>query len=235
VESLSCLFPACARWDKEMQKTDVKTALVIVNGVLPATRILDELRARSHTTICADGGANRAFAAGIIPDYIVGDLDSMTDETRRAFSSAQIVHRPSQYETDLEKTLNFAVELGVTRALLVGVTGFRLDHQLVNLNIAEKFCDRLEIETHDDHGVGQFIHEKEIIFEAPIGEQISLISFRRAEGIDTDGLKYPLHDEALEWAVRDGLSNEVVASPVRISVKRGTLFCYRVRSVTSVQ
>jgi len=205
-----------------------RVALVIVNGVLPATRILDELRARCELIICADGGANRAHAAGLTPDYIVGDLDSMTDETRQAFPSAPIVHRPSQYETDLEKTLHFAVELGVTRALLVGVTGFRLDHQLVNLNIAEKFCDRIEIETHDDYGAGHFIREKEFIFEASIGQQISLIAFRCAEGIITGGLKYPLQDEAIEWAVRDGLSNEVVASPVRISVKRGTLFCYRV-------
>jgi thiamine pyrophosphokinase len=206
-----------------------RAALVIVNGILPGEKILDELCARSQVIICADGGSNRARAAGITPDYIVGDLDSLTDETRAAFSSVTIVHRPSQYETDLEKTLGFAVELGVTRVLLVGVTGFRLDHQLVNLNIAEKFCDRLEIEIHDDYGVGRFIREKEFIFEASIGEQISLIAFCRAEGITTDGLKYPLDKEALEWAVRDGLSNEVVSRPVRINVKRGTLFCYRVR------
>jgi len=205
-------------------------ALVIVNSILPAAQILDELRSRSQLIICADGGANRARDTGLTPDYIVGDLDSMTGETRRAFPSAQIVHRPSQYETDLEKTLHLAIELGVTRALLVGVTGFRLDHQLVNLNIAEKFCDRLEIETHDDFGVGHFIREREFIFDAPIGEQISLIAFRRAEGIVTTGLKYPLLDETLEWTVRDGLSNEVIASPVRISVRRWALFCYRVRA-----
>ncbi len=212
-----------------MGKNEIKTALIIVNGVLPAKQILDDLRSRCQLIICADGGANRACEAGLAPDFIVGDLDSMTDETRQKFSSAQIVHRPSQYETDFEKTLHFAIELGVAQVLLVGITGFRLDHQLVNLNIAEKFCDRFEIETHDDYGVGQFIRETEIIFDAPIGEQISLIAFRRAEGIATAGLKYPLLDETLEWAVRDGLSNEVVSTPVRIGVARGTLFCYRIR------
>jgi len=209
-----------------------ETALVIVNSILPAAKILDELRARSQVVICADGGANRAHAAGITPDYIVGDLDSLRDETRRLHASAQIIHRPSQYETDLEKTLQVAVDLGVSRVLLIGVAGLRLDHQLVNLNIAEKFSDRLDIETHDDFGVGQFIRQREIIIEAPIGQQLSLIAFRRAEGIRTHGLKYPLHDESLEWAVRDGLSNEVISSPVRIGVRRGTIFCYRVRETT---
>jgi thiamine pyrophosphokinase len=218
------------RKESVMKKTEEKTALVIVNGALPAVRILDELRARSQVIICADGGANRALEAGLAPDYIVGDLDSVTDENRRALPSAQIVHRPSQYETDLEKTLQFAVEAGFNRALLIGATGFRLDHQLVNLNIAEKFCNRLDIETHDGHGVGRFIREQEVVFDSPLGTQVSLIAFRRVEGIVTSGLKYPLQEEALEWAVRDGLSNEVVASPVRIRVGRGTLFCYRVRS-----
>ncbi len=207
----------------------LKIALIIANSELPAAKILDELRARSEIVICADGGANRALAAGLAPDYIVGDLDSLSAETRQAFASAQIIHQPSQYATDLEKSLQFAVELGVTRALLVGLTGLRLDHQLVNLHMAEKFCDRLGIETHDDFGVGRFIRNEEVTFDAPLGQQISLIAFRRAEGIYTIGLKYPLNEEALEWAVRDGLSNEVVSSPVRINVKSGTLFCYRVR------
>lgn len=206
-----------------------KTALVIVNGVLPAARILDELRAASGVIICADGGANLALAAGITPDYVVGDLDSLSAEMHAALSPAQIIRRPSQYATDLEKALQFAVESGIARALLVGISGLRLDHQLVNLNISEKFCDRLSIETHDEFGVGQFIAQDQISFEAPIAQQISLIAFRRAEGIRTVGLKYPLQGEALEWAVGDGLSNEVVANPVRISVERGTLFCYRVR------
>lgn len=212
-----------------METANLKTALVIANGVLPAAKILDELRARSQLVIGADGGANLARAVGITPDYVIGDLDSMSAETRAALSPAQIIHRPSQDATDLEKALQFAVELGVTHALLLGTSGLRLDHQLVNLNIAEKFCDRLGIETHDDFGVGQFIAQNQISFEAPIGQQISLIAFRRADGIRTSGLKYPLAGEALEWAVRDGLSNEVVSSPVRISVERGTLFCYRVR------
>ena len=212
-----------------METVTSRTALIIANSVLPAAHILAELRARSQLIICADGGANRAREAGLTPDYIVGDLDSISAESHAAFASAQIVHRPSQDATDLEKSLQFAVELGVERALLVGVSGLRFDHQLVNLNIAEKFCDRLLIETHDDYGAGWFVRETSLTFDAELGQQISLVAFRRAEGIRTSGLKYPLSDEALEWAVRDGLSNEVVASPVDIRVAQGTVFCYRVR------
>jgi thiamine pyrophosphokinase len=210
-----------------------QTALIIANSILPTDAILNECRARAGVILCADGGANRARERGLIPDFIVGDLDSILPETRAAFPNAQYIHRPSQYATDLEKTLQFAVEQGIRRALLVGITGLRLDHQICNLNVAEKFCTRLEIELHDDFGVGTFlaaqVAEATMRFEAFIGQQVSLFAFRRAEGIITEGLKYPLKDEALEWAVRDGLSNEAVHSPVMIRVKRGGLFVYRVR------
>lgn len=210
-----------------------RTALIIANSILPAASILDECRARAETILCADGGANRARERGIAPNCIVGDLDSLLPETRAAFPTAQYVNRPSQYATDLEKTLQFAVEQNFERALLVGISGLRFDHQICNLNIAEKFCAQIEIEMHDDFGVGTFLSaqqaEASTRFEAFVGQQVSLFAFQRAEGIFTEGLKYPLQDEALEWAVRDGLSNEVIQSPVTIRVRQGVLLVYLVR------
>jgi thiamine pyrophosphokinase len=211
-----------------------RTALIIANSILPADSILNECRARAEAILCADGGANRARERGLVPDFIVGDLDSILPETRAAFPNARYVHRPSQYATDLEKTLQFAVEQGFAQALLVGISGLRFDHQICNLNIAEKFCAQIEIELHDDFGIGAFLSaqpaEASMRFEALIGQQVSLFAFRRAEGIFTEGLKYPLQGEALEWAVRDGLSNEVVQSPVTIRVRRGVLLVYWVRA-----
>ena len=42
-------------------------------------------------------------------------------------------------------------------------------------------------------------------------------------GITTRGLKFALNGEALALGVRDGISNEVVGSPVEIRVDRGDL------------
>ncbi len=209
------------------------TALIIANSILPAAAILEECCNRADLIFCADGGANRARERGIVPDFIIGDLDSILPETRAAFQSSQYIHRPSQYATDLEKTLQFAIAQGIQRVLLAGITGLRFDHQICNLNIAEKFCGRLEIEVHDDFGIGTFLNAQQqealLSFEAFVGQQISLFAFRRAEGIVTTGLKYPLQNESLEWAVRDGLSNEATAGEVEIRLKKGVLFVYSCR------
>jgi thiamine pyrophosphokinase len=218
---------------ERMPGTSERTALVIANGLLPASEILAGCAQRAQMIICADGGANRAHEAGLLPHYIVGDLDSVTAATCRAFAQAQLIYRPSQDATDLEKTLTFALEQKIRRALLVGITGLRFDHQLVNLNIAEKFCGRLDMEVHDDFGIGCFIRGEgrpvTARFTSFAGQQISLIAFRRVRGIVTEGLKYPLESEDLEWGVRDGLSNEALADAFAVTVGEGNLFCYRVR------
>lgn len=214
-----------------MALTSPKAALIVANSILPADAILQDCQQQVGLILCADGGANRARERDIVPDYVVGDLDSVWPETRDAFSTAEFVYRPSQYATDLEKTMQFALELGVERALVVGITGLRLDHQVCNLNIAQKFCHQLDLELHDDYGIGRFLSPgRDYSFEVPLNRPISLFAFQRVRGVTTSGLKYALANDDLEWAVRDGLSNAVEQSPISIRLKEGVLFMYEVRS-----
>ena len=79
----------------------------------------------------------------------------------------------------------------------------------------------------DDFGSGIFVNDI-YRFSGEIGQQISIFAFRKAEGIIVRGLKYPLENGTMEWAVNDGLSNEIVNNPVKIKVQKGTLFVYKV-------
>ena len=202
-------------------------ALIILNSPLPPPERYREYLEGADFILCADGGANRALEAGLTPDYVIGDLDSITEATRAKLPAERLISRPSQYASDLEKTLEFALELGVRSAAVLGVEGNRLDHQLCNLNLIEKFSSQLELLTVDAFGTGRFIRG-EFSFEGPVGQQVSLIAFRRAEGITLEGLRYPLQDAPMEWGVSNGISNEIVSSPVRIRIRKGTLFLYRV-------
>ena len=201
-------------------------ALVIANSSLPSLQRYEVILRAADVILCADGGANQAVKAGIRPHYVVGDFDSLTDETKKLLKQTEFVHRPSQYAPDLEKTLQFAIEKGVQAATILGVTRGRFDHQICNLNIMEKYSDKLMLDCIDDDGVGCFVH-RHFAFEASPGQIVSIFSFRKANGICTKGLKYPLKDANMEWAVNDGLSNEVIASPVEITVQKGVLFVYR--------
>ena len=54
-------------------------AVICLNGDLPDTAVFEQLADRP--LIAADGAANLLVAAGIGPEFVVGDLDSVTPQT----------------------------------------------------------------------------------------------------------------------------------------------------------
>jgi len=204
-----------------------KHALIICNGPLPGKVRLHNLADKADLVLCADGGANRALHRGLQPEVIIGDLDSVTRETRLALSNVRWIRKPDQESTDLEKTLDWALSQGISSAIVVGATGRRSDHTLANFSILAKYSGRMRLEFIDSH-CRMRILEKDTIFDLKIGTTLSLLPLGRCEGITTEGLAYPLREETLELGVREGLSNQVVSTPVRISLRCGKLLLFEV-------
>ena len=207
-----------------------RLAAVILNSPLPDSSTLARALKPASLIVAADGGANRAAECGISPHVVIGDLDSATHNTLNQLARCRCVRRPSQAHSDLEKALDFLIEEKYQAANILGASGGRLDHQLVNLSIAQKYCAALRLTLYDDYGLGFFLNaaDKEAVLTLDLekGQKLSLVSFCGAQRIRTSGLKFPLSDESLQCGVRDGLSNEVLDGTVSISVGCGILFVY---------
>jgi thiamine pyrophosphokinase len=201
-----------------------KHAIIIGNGEPPSEKLLRQVLQEGGEVYCADGGANILAAFGQIPDYIVGDLDSVKPEVlAQVDDEHQICIDADNTSTDLMKVLQFAEQRGVTHATLLAVTGRRIDHTLWNLSLLKTFRRRLQLRILDDYCDVRLI-EGNIRFSALPGLKLSLCPIGGpAKHIRTRGLKYPLNDEVLEPAMRDGISNEVAENPVVISVGSGYL------------
>ena len=200
-----------------------KTALVIGNGEPPSRPLLEEF-ADADLLLCADGGADTARRYGRAPDYIVGDLDSISRASTDSIDAARLIRIDADDTgTDIQKVLRHAVELGVTEAVLLGFTGGRTDHLLWNLSMLKTFADRLSLRLVDAHCDMRLI-DRHIHFHAPIGQKISLCPLNGpVDNITTSGLKFALQDESLIPGIRDGISNEVIANPVEIQIGQGEL------------
>ena len=65
------------------------TCVILLNYELP--KCTDYLWRQAATRVCADGGASRLEALAIDdcppPDFIIGDLDSISDDTRRRYQT----------------------------------------------------------------------------------------------------------------------------------------------------
>jgi thiamine pyrophosphokinase len=181
------------------------------------------------TIVAADGGAEAAVARGLQVDVLVGDLDSISDETLAAVeaSGARIERHPRAKDaTDLELALDAAVALGARRVLVAGSDGGRLDHLLGGLLLLGRYPG-IEL----DAVLGEtrvHVVRGERTLDGAVGETISLFALNGpAHGVETDGLEYPLRGETLEPGTSRGVSNVFAAERVRVVVKDGVVLALR--------
>ena len=207
----------------------VRRALVLANGAPPPASLLHALAREAEAVVCADGGANVALALGVTPAAIVGDLDSILPATRDHFAAVPIYEDHDEFCTDLEKAVVWALTQGFGHITIAGAAGHRFDHAVGSLGVLAKFHGRATLRLVDECGELQHVGRM-LQLDAPVGTVVSLLPLTRCEGIETEGLRYPLRGEVLELGGRDATSNVVVTSPATIRVARGHLLLYRLRS-----
>ena len=208
----------------------MRTAVILANGTPPPR---DLLRARANEAdlfVCADGGANVAREAGLTPDAIVGDLDSATPATLKHFLGVPIVRDVSQERTDLEKAVAHVLERGpFEQIVILGASSGRLDHVLGHLSLLRRHQPGTSIVLEDAHGVA-FLARAEAALDYAAGTVISCFAIGEpAEGVTTEGLRYPLVDRTLAMGAQDSISNVIETRPARIRIGRGELLVMVVR------
>lgn len=211
-----------------------KGCIILANGRPPGKELLGYFMSTGFgTLICADGGANSARSLGVVPDYIVGDLDSIEPVTLEYFSTTStIIKYKRQNDTDVEKCIKFAAKKKFTKCLIMGATGDRLDHSFCNIGITIKFMGLIDIFLVSGESLLEPFSGT-IERECTVGETVSIYGISRDTLFTTSGLKYRLRSEPLPFGVRESTSNIVISHKIKISASTGAgLF---VRSLQSVK
>lgn len=206
----------------------MKKCIIIANGRSPSKNVVNFFKKKDYSTIiCADGGANSAFKLGLVPDFIIGDLDSIKPEILEFYSDkSTIIKIKRQNDTDVEKCLKFAIRKGFSEALLLGVTGDRLDHTICNLGIVLKFYNQIKCSIVAENSY-LIPTDETITLKSNAGETISIYAFDKKTKITSDGLKYPLRNSTLAFGEKESTSNVAISNSVRIVVKGGIIFIIR--------
>jgi thiamine pyrophosphokinase len=205
----------------------VSRVIIFANGFLPDHEKARAIIRADDVIIAADGGTRHALALGLIPDLIIGDLDSVHTETLVKFRKVPTYQDSNDETTDLEKAIAWAIKAKYDHVTVVGASGKRLDQAIGNLGVLAKFYPDAVVRIVDDFGELTYVG-RALTFEAKKGEIVSLIPLSRCEGIVTSGLRYALNGESLELGVREGTSNVVTESLVSVKVKKGHLLLFRV-------
>jgi thiamine pyrophosphokinase len=202
--------------------------LILANGQPPPKSVINYLVQKDfRTLICADGGANACVKMDIIPDYIIGDLDSIKpDVYDYYYDKCEIIKVDRQNDTDVEKCLKFAIKKKFDEVILLGATGDRLDHTFCNIGIVLKYYDQIKI---------NIIHHKsflsayngEITLNTFPGETVSIYGIDSKTKIKSRGLKYPLKNISLPFGVKESTSNVALQKKVQLGVRGGIIFVIR--------
>jgi thiamine pyrophosphokinase len=187
----------------------------------------------SALVIAADGGARRALEAGVIPDLVVGDGDSVMADTLERLESLGIpveLAPTDKDESDTELCLRAALVRGATSIRIVGALGGpRLEHGVANLLLlAHPMLDGVDAAIVAPPSVIRRVGREDApgsleVHGAP-GDHVSLLPLDTVvEGVRTQGLRFPLHDEPLRPGPARGLSNAMLATVARVTTGRGRL------------
>lgn len=208
--------------------------LIVCGGDDPGAALLKTFSAQADCLIAADRGAHYCLKAGLVPRFVVGDMDSLDSAELDEFvrqGSAVRRHRVDKDETDAQLAVDIALTTAPESICLLGATGDRLDHSLANLQLLLRIA-RQGVAARLITALGDefLLVGDQVVLEGCAGRTVSILPFAgRAAGVTLEGFRYGLVEAGLEPWEPCGISNVVVEERAVVRVAAGWLLVMLMR------
>lgn len=205
--------------------------VIFSNGEIgPADFYLTTIKPDDYL-ICADGGANAALALELLPDLVVGDMDSIEPSVRLelcARGSTEIRSvSPNKDESDTELALRAALEREPSEVLLTAVLGRRIDHAMANIHLLALVPDGVPCSIEEPDLSIRLVRSS-LTVRGWQGALVSILAVGGdARGVSLAGFEYPLQGADLRQASSLGISNVVTEEVATVSVTSGMVLVIR--------
>lgn len=196
--------------------------LIVAGGSFPSIDILQEALEETDIIIAVDKGYEYLYANGVIPDYLLGDFDSITHSIP---DSNVIVEKypTKKAATDLEIAIDKAISLNVNDVVLLGCTGTRIDHTFMNIFLLEKFLqNEIKAKILDDNNE-IFMDKGKLELRNNEFKYFSIIPLHDNTTISIAGSKYELENCKVSPSNSMTISNEFLLEVVKIQVDKKVL------------
>lgn len=206
-------------------------AVIFANGYFNHPQDAARLIQPDDLLIAADGGARHCRSLGLIPNVVLGDMDSLEPHEVRDLEElgAEIITYPRAKDfTDLELAFLQAKEAGAQEIIVLGGFGDRWDMTITNLLLAAKsdFSHMSIRQVEGSQETALIRGSGEMSFQGEKGDGFSLIPLsQEAVGVTLTGLEYPLHKASLPIGSTIGISNVFSGDSATVSVSEGLVLC----------
>ncbi len=193
-------------------------AVICLFGKLPKRKVFSNFKGAK--ILAADGAGIKLLKKGIMPDYVIGDLDSFYEKPIfEKIDKAKIIRISDQETNDFEKNLLFAQQKGYKKILILGFHGGELEHSLNNWSVLIRYSKIMDLCIFDRFRYGIPVRES-ISIDTKINEIISIIPQTNTK-IKTKNLEWHLNNEVLEFGKREGARNRAIKDEVDIELLEG--------------
>jgi thiamine pyrophosphokinase len=203
--------------------------LIFANGDLVTEAWLRPYLQQATVIIAANGGLAHIHKLGLSPDWLVGDMDSLTAEQKTAVAHVKKETYPTDKdETDLELALLYAIEQypGV-QVGVVAAFGGRIDQTVANLLLlTHPRLQNQPIVLLSPHQRSWLLtpSSSPASIEGAVGDLVSLLPLGGDALVAyTDGLHWPLVEERLAFGPARGVSNKMTAATATVALTSGQL------------
>ncbi|UCC44276.1 MAG: thiamine diphosphokinase [Candidatus Zixiibacteriota bacterium] len=205
----------------------MKDCIIFLRGVY-RTRDLDHYRrlCRGKFTIAANGGYAFFAKAGITPDLIIGDLDSLRGKGAPKPKEIQVVVHPAEKDaTDAEIALDYCLNQRVKKIDIVQPSTGEPDHFAGNLMLLTRSVQsrrsryrpsvRLLSRSHEVF----LLKDQTRVFRDSIGDLISVLPVSGNIRLSCSGMEYTADCRTIRRGRTIGLRNRICARLARIEVE----------------
>jgi thiamine pyrophosphokinase len=197
--------------------------VIVADGIFPEHDIPLGYLKNSGRIICCDGSTENLLKAGYIPDAIVGDMDSISEQIANRYSDR--IFRDDNRETnDLTKAVSWCVGRGYTDLVIVGATGKREDHTIGNISLIAEYTKEVKVIMVTDTGILLPFLKSSKVSSFP-GQRVSVFSIDPETEISSQGLLYPLERKKIKnWWV--ATLNEALGDSFTLEFNHGRVIVY---------
>jgi thiamine pyrophosphokinase len=203
-------------------------AAIFLNGAPEPPGLLRRVAGQADLVVAADGGARYALDAGVAPDLVVGDMDSLGERgTREAEVSGALLERHPVRKDKMDGHLAVlaARERGATSADLLCAAGGRYSALFAVPHIMLA-AERMGLQATMVAGWGRafVIEANSRAVAGDPRDSVSVFPFTGpAIGVTLEGFGYPLENARLEVGDTLGFHNELIGEVGYVSVEEGAL------------
>ena len=206
-------------------------ALIVLGGEAPKPELLRACAKNADLTIAADSGLAAFAASGVVPDLLIGDMDSVDPALLGRYGDV-----PQERlccvkdDTDGVHAVDVALARGAERITLLGALGGRMDHALANLMLLVRAHRGGAFAEILGEGVRVIRVPGEAVLHGAKGDTVSFLPLGDAQGVTLTVFFYPLSARDLHSDYPLVVSNVVTQDEAAVSVQGGDLLMFHIHA-----